>query len=470
MAVVAATETSRKRRARRKRSRTTLRPSRIGVDHRVEADDASSRFPRPGKTLAALTASALALTGIAGSAGADVPIQEAKAAAAFSYYREDNLSPGKFSTSANAGSRERFEVFTTQFRFDLPLTERMDIGVDFIYEKMSGASPWYVLPDANNGKPLQVMSGATIEDQRYELSADVDYFIERGKNTGSAGFSKENDYLSINFGVARERGYNDRNTTITLAAAFAYDWLEPTDPGFSLARPSSGEKWSLDLSASLAQILSRASTMSLSVNYKHLDGYLGDPYKAITQLGVPADIDTILPDIRPDQKDRVSLLARYRHHYERIAGSLHADYRFYSDDWGVTSHTVEVAWYQNFMEWLTITPSVRWYSQGKADFYDTVLPVGKIPKNHSSDYRLSPYGAVSYKIKAEVEFVDLWQFDAPSWLQALGVTDGMDLIASVSYQRYYSDGALSIVTVSESDEAPGLLRFRVFAFSLAGRF
>jgi hypothetical protein len=429
-----------------------------------------SRPKTKGGTLAALTASALALTGIAGPTRADVPIEEAKAAAAFSYYREDNLSPGKLSTSIDSGSRDRFEVFTSQLRFDLPLTERADVGVDFLYEKMSGASPWYVLPDVNSGKPLQVMSGATIEDQRYELSADVDFFIERGKNTGSAGFSKEDDYLSINFGIGRERNYNDRNTTISLAGAFAYDWIDPTDPSFSQARPTSGEKWSLDLLASLSQILSRNSTMSLTVNYKHLDGYLGDPYKAITQFGVISGIDTVLSDLRPNQKDRVSLLARYRHHVEDLAGSLHADYRFYTDDWGVTSHTVDLAWYQNILGWVTITPSVRWYSQGKADFYDTILPIGNIPKHHSSDYRLSPYGAISYKIKAEVELPDLWQFDAPAWLQALGVTDGMDLTASVSYQRYYSDGALSVVTVSESDEAPGLLRFRVFAFSLAGRF
>ena len=99
-----------------------------------------------------------------------------------------------------------------------------------------------------------------------------------------------------------------------------------------------------------------------------------------------------------------------------------------------------------------------------------MLPIGDNSRHHSSDYRLSPYGAVSYKIKAEVEFMDLWQYDAPDWLQAVGISDGMDLIASVAYERYYSDGDLSIVTVSESDEAPGLVRFRVFTVSLSGRF
>jgi hypothetical protein len=429
-------------------------------------DGAAFALPRPSRALTAFTTSALALPGIAGSASADAPIEEAKAAASFSYYKEDNLSPSKFSTSGGTGSRDRYEVFTGQFRLDMPATARTDIGVQLLYEEMSGASPWYVLPDST-GKPLQVMSGATIEDERFELLVDADFYLDRGKDTISAGFSTENDYESVNVGLGTERNYNDKNTTLSAAGGFSYDWIDPTDPGFSLARPSSGEKWSIDLFAGLSQIVSRASTVSFTVNYKHSDGYLADPYKAIVELGASG---TLLSDIRPDTKDQVSLLARYRHHFESVTGSMHADYRFYNDDWGVTSHTVELAWYQNFFEWLTITPSVRWYTQGKADFYETVLPAGNVPSKRSSDYRLSPYGALSYRIKAEVEFDNVLEYDPPAWLEVIGVSDGLDLIASLSYERYFSDGDFSVVSVSESDEAPGLVRFRVFAVSVTGRF
>ena len=68
------------------------------------------------------------------------------------------------------------------------------------------------------------------------------------------------------------------------------------------------------------------------------------------------------------------------------------------------------------------------------------------------------------------EFLDLFDYDAPSWLQRIGVSDGLDLIASVSYERYFSDGDISLVDVKESDEAPGLVRFHVFAVSVNGRF
>lgn len=421
---------------------------------------------RSGRTLTALTTSALALPGIAGSARGETPVEEATASAAFSYYREDNLSPSKFSTAGGVGSRDRYEVFTGQFRFDIPATTRTDVGIDILYEEMSGASPWYVLPDSN-GTPLQVMSGATIEDERLDVLVDTDFFLERGKDTVSAGVSSENDYLSVHVGLGTERNYNDKNTTLSLAGAFAYDWIDPTDPGFSLARPSSGERWSIDLFAGLSQILSRSSAVSFSVNYKHSDGYLGDPYKAIIELG---NQGVLLSDIRPDTKDQVSLLARYRHHFEPVAGSAHLDYRFYTDDFGILSHTVDAAWYQNLFGWLTLSPSVRWYTQSKADFYDTVLPAGSVPKHRSSDFRLSPYGAISYRIKAEVAFDDVVQYRAPAWLQMVGITDGIDLIAALSYERYLSDGDFSAISVSEADEAPGLVKFRVFALTLTGRF
>jgi hypothetical protein len=437
------------------------RPIEETLDDEV-SEPAAFAMPRPSKTLTALTTSALALPGIAGSASADAPIERASMSASSSYYKEDNLSPSQFS---GIGSRERYEVYTQQIRIDLPVAERIDLGIDFLHEDMSGASPWFVEPDASG--PLQVMSGATIEDTRYDLLADLDFYMDRGKDTVSLGFSSEKDYLSINGGIGAERHLNDKNTTLSASGAFSYDWIDPTDADDFDTRPRTGEKWSLDLFAGLAQILSRASTAQITLNYKHSDGYLADPYKAIRGIG-PAD--PLLSDIRPDQKDQLSILLRYRHHFESITGSLHTDYRFYTDDWGVISHTVELAWYQNLFEWLTITPSLRWYSQSKADFYDTLLPPGVTPKHRSSDFRLSPYGAVSGKIKAEIELLDLWKYDARPGLAAIGVTDGFDLIASLSYERYFSDGSFSVVSVSESDEAPGLVRFHVFALSLTGRF
>jgi len=423
-------------------------------------EEAAFGLPRPGRALAALTGSALALPGIAGSAGADTPVERSSLASSFSYYREDNLSPSRF---ANQGSRDRMEVFTTQFRADVPLTKRTDLGIDFLYESMSGASPWFVVPGSTPNERLQVMSGATIDDDRYDLMMDVDFFLDNGKDTLAAGFSIEDDYTSFNFSIGGERNFNDKNTTLSLSGGSSFDWLEPTDANLFQNRPDDEFKWSLDLFAGLSQILTRSSTMMVTINYKHSDGYLSDPYKEVAQIS-----GGNLSDERPGNKDQISLMVRYRHHIEPVAASVHADYRFYYDDYDIYSHTAELAWYQSIFEWLRIIPSVRYYSQSKADFYEPVLPAPR--SERSSDFRLSPYGAVSGRIKAEVEFEDVFQYRPPTWLEFLGVTEGLDLIASLSWERYWSDGDFGLTDVKESDEAPGLVRFHVFAASLTGRF
>ncbi len=409
---------------------------------------------RPGRTLTALTSSALALPGIAGSARADAPIEQATGSAAFSYYKEDNLSPGKF-LDDGSGSRERYEVFTGQMRFDIPTSERTDIGIDLLYEEMSGASPWFV-QSGPSGEALQVMSGATIEDRRFDLQADIDFYLEDGKDSFRSGFSLEQDYASFNFGLGTERSFADKNTTLSFSGGFSYDWIEPTDADlFPTIRPEEEEKWSVDLFAGLSQVLTRASTAQITLNYKHSDGYLSDPYKAIQEVNGGSGL---LSDERPDTKDQVSILLRYRHHIEPITASIHADYRFYTDSWSSTSHTFELAWYQSLMNWLTITPSLRYYSQSKTDFYTPLLADGVIPDERSSDFRLSPYGAVSWRIKAEAEVEDL-----PIW-------GGLDLIAALSWERYLSDGDLAFIDVKEAEEAPGLVGFNIFAVSLTGRF
>lgn len=50
----------------------------------------------PSRALTALTTSALALPGLATSAGADTPIEQASAAYAFSRYLEDDLKSSRF--------------------------------------------------------------------------------------------------------------------------------------------------------------------------------------------------------------------------------------------------------------------------------------------------------------------------------------------------------------------------------------
>ncbi|MEM9175852.1 MAG: DUF3570 domain-containing protein [Myxococcota bacterium] len=431
-------------------------------------DDLTAAFPlpRPNKTLTALATSALALPGIAGSARADAPIERSSASFASSYYREDDVEGKRLSTTSSTD--ERYEVFAQQLRFDIPTSERTDIGIDILYEEMSGASPWFVRNEG--GRRVVFMSGATIEDQRTDVKLDLDYYMETGKDTLSIGYSTERDYESVSFGLATERNFNDKNTTVNVALGANFDEIEPTGGGTNL-RVVSDHKWAVTAFAGFSQVLSRAAIAQVTLNYKHSDGFLDDPYKQV------AFSDTSrgnVSDARPHDKEQVSVLARYRHHFEDIEGSLHLDYQFYADSWSVVSHTAEVGWYQTLWDMFTIAPSFRYYSQSQADFYEPVLNAtllaGRTPTLRTSDYRLSPYGAFSGRIKFELDLEDVLEYEATGWRERVGFSDGVDLLLSVAYERYFSDGHLGLTSVGEFDQNPGLVSFQVVSITLNGRF
>jgi Protein of unknown function (DUF3570) len=392
--------------------------------------------------LAALTTSALALPGLAGRAAAEGPPPEISADYSYGQYREDPLPASKV---ANFGERHRYVVDMQQLHLGAPIGSRFDVGLDVSYETMSGASPWYVLPGPT-GQPLQVMSGATISDQRVDTLLSGSYYLDSGKATLRGGASVERDYLAINGSLEGERQFNEKNTTLLGGAGLSIDHLTPTDADRFPTRPDSANKQSYSVFAGIAQVVGRQSVIQSTITYQHENGFLSDPYKLASVGG------DVVADARPGQRNQIAWLTRFRHHFSAIDGTLHADYRFYVDDWNVNSHTLELAWYQSLWDAIQIVPSLRYYTQSQARFYAPYYDGPRADAHYSSDYRLSPYGALSWRIKAETHFAT-WNV---RWK------------AQISWERYTSSGDLALGKVRV--ENPGLVSFNLFSIGLSGNF
>ncbi len=401
--------------------------------------------------LNALTASAMALPGLAGIADvarADGPVEMTTIDQEFSYYKEDKLRPKK---TAFGGERERMEIYSYQFRASTPLTERSDLDVAGTVEKLSGASPWFVLPGdpSRDNRPVQVMSGATIDEQRGDLLGAGNYYFDQGKVTGSAGFSIENDYYAVNFGAGGERSFNEKNTTLSLGINASLDWLEPTDCE-EFNRVCSENKQSVNVYAGLSQILTRHSAIQSTFSFGYATGFLSDPYK----LAFIESNGATVADNRPDDRKQFTWFTQYRHHVSGFNGTLHFDYKLYVDDWSMNSHTFDIAWYQTLPWGIQITPNFRYYSQSQADFYENFYPDLRSDGLASSDYRLSPFGAITYGLKATKTLID-WPGEV-DWEFAL------------SYERYESSAGMAFQSVD--NENPGLVSFRVFAGRITVKF
>jgi len=137
--------------------------------------------------LAALTTAAMALPGISPTVKAAVAANEPKLSLQHTRYYEDSIPSGD--AAPEAGERDRYEIDVLQVQFLYPLNDKLQITTGFVYDDMSGSSPWFVRPDAN-GDPLVVMSGATIDDTRYDYRVGAQYFGEKFTVSPNIGYSK----------------------------------------------------------------------------------------------------------------------------------------------------------------------------------------------------------------------------------------------------------------------------------------
>jgi hypothetical protein len=391
--------------------------------------------------LAVLTTSALLLPGLARA-------QEERWSVdyAYSLYSEEDADSSK----VNAGSSERYDIDTHLLSLKGPITGRLDFGVDLVHETMSGATPYFVEPDAN-GEPVLVMTEASVEDQRTDLNLHGTYYYDTARLNLQGGYSVEDDYSAINFGLGTEHDFGEKNTTLSWGLGVSLDDIDPTpDDDPITPDPDSESKRTISVFGGWSQVMGRSSVFQTVLSYQNGSGFLSDPYKLVSIAGVN------LPDDRPDSRSQYAVLARLRRHFESVTGTAHLDYRFYYDDWGILSHTAELAWYQSlFSDVLFIIPSVRYYTQSQADFYAPFFTTGLgAGENASSDYRLSPYGALSGKLRVETHISD-WPFHM-AW--KLGA----------SYEHYQSSASLAAGSVDV--ENPGLVSFNVIMINLSARF
>ena len=367
-------------------------------------------------TLLALTSSALLLPAYQG-AQADAPPEYTELGLRYSEYTEDDTSGSK----TFGGSSERYDVDVAQFHLLAPVSDNWSVALDVQWEDMSGASPWFV-GQSLDGSPKVIMSGASIADTRTDVSVTTRYYYDRG----NAGFnytrSDEDDYESDSISLDASLNSADGLRTYSGAISASQDDIEPTQGSV----PTNTLKDEKDIRSAwigVTQIVSQRALMKFGLSYTYRDGFLTDPYK--------------LHDKRPDQRKEWAASAGYRHFFIDANAALHADYRYFDDDWGISSHTVDLAWHQNLGERTRLIPFLRYYTQDKADFFDNIADLEA--RYYADDYRLSAFGAITAGLRAQHEFGN-WSVNVTGeryqTKESWGLYTGEESPALVDYWRY----------------------------------
>jgi hypothetical protein len=315
------------------------------------------------------------------------------------------------------------------------------LGLDLSVDSLTGASPSGAIA---SGAPQTFTSPSgrgTYETPAGEVPLDDSFLDTRVALSASwsqpfarlytlnagLGFSSEYDYQHIgaSFGVTRD--FNQRNTTLSLAMAYADDSIEPVggvplplaqmgdavdeDQSPANRGADSDSKNVLDLLLGVTQVLGRHTVMRVNFSYSDSSGYLTDPYKILSVVDAftgepvartPAPGSTgpgnvYLFESRPDSRRKQGLYTELRHDFSGKV--LQVGYRFSTDDWDVDSHTLESRLRLPFGESNYLEPHLRYYQQTAASFYRYSLADGALPGFASADARLSDMDAVTVGLK-----------------------------------------------------------------------
>ena len=252
----------------------------------------------------------------------------------------------------------------------------------------------------------------TFRDTRFALSGGGTLALNRlTKLSGGLYGSSEHDYTSLGANASLTRDYNKKRTSFTLRTAYFRDTISPEggrpDPlqamrAAGLSQPrldGDGSKNIAEAGLAWTQVLGRATIGQINYTLSSVTGYQTDPYKIVSQVdAVTGAPDAQLFESRPEDRLKHVIFSKLNHNLGRDIVSL--SYRFMNDDWGISSHTVDLTYRWNFSDRQHLQPHLRWYKQGAADFYRRYLVSGEVlPEFVSADYRLGDMTAYTIGLK-----------------------------------------------------------------------
>jgi len=221
--------------------------------------------------------------------------------------------------------------------------------------------------------------------------------------TTSAHYSQEKDYASIGGGLKTSVDLMNRLVTLTVGGGYNRDRVFPTGgtavglaPDTAPRLPGDNPKEVVTGLVGLSRVVSRRWLLGVTASQARETGYLTDPYKIVSLV----DPVSLLPvaqvtEKRPSARTREDVLGSSVYHFERDV--FYANYRYYWDDWGLHSHTLDLKVRHDLSDVSWLQPHVRLYGQTPAEFFVFGLPQGRpLPAFASADERLGPLRTATF--------------------------------------------------------------------------
>ena len=356
-----------------------------------------------------------------------------------SYYNQDGIHSA---VSGGKGMEELTNI-TPTIVVAIPMNEDDVLTVDAGISAYSSASSGNINPfDSATPSPWQASSGASAQDVLTTISLTYSHSSDDRNTIWNAHFSGsvEYDYSSIGFGGGLTKLFNDKNTEVGISANVYLDTWSPIYPkelqdfvdngnstnggifnyytitgntnynpsGFSFHENKNRNSYAVSLSFS--QVLNKKMQLSVFVDFLQQQGLLSTPYQRIyfadvadsfiNEFQLADDIEQL-----PDTRFKIPVGARFNY-YLNEKFVLRTYYRFYSDDWGVSSHTASIELPYKITDRFTVFPMYRYYTQVESKYFAPYEAHLSTEEFYTSDYDLSTFDAHQYGLG--VSYTDIF--------------------------------------------------------------
>jgi opacity protein-like surface antigen len=233
-----------------------------------------------------------------------------------------------------------------------------------------------------------VATASPYTETRQEYSAGVDYLTGKTTMGLSYTYSDEDDYVgnTARFGISQDF-FGDLTT---LGISYARGWddvMRNGDPEFK--EHADRQDWRIDLS----QVLT--PSMVLSFGYEGItdEGFLHNPYRSARYLDPSSSKGfSYEAEVTPKTKTSSTWAIRTMY-YLPYRAAARAEYRYYTDTWGVDGWNIQIGYAQPLANGLTLDLSYRYYTQTGADFYSDLFPRQNSQNFLSRDKELSTFSS-----------------------------------------------------------------------------
>lgn len=316
------------------------------------------------------------------------------------------------------GEQTRTQIAEPVIRVTRVFSDRRTIALGFTYDAMTGASPTGAQPSGTIQTTTTPSGGTTssganavplapFRDHRTAFDFGVQQPIGRPLLVaGTFHISQERDYKSVGGSGTLSADLFDHSLTVSAGGGYDGDDVTPqggVHEGLTADSLQEGvstlPKHVRHGMVGFSRVMSRRWLLGVNASRSRESGYLTDPYKVISLIDpATSTVTGQVSEKRPDARNRDDVMASSTYHLEKDV--LYTSYRYYWDDWGIRSHTIDFKLRHELENGNYLQPHFRFYTQSAADFFvyglDQTAP---LPTFASADYRLAHLNTYTYGLK-----------------------------------------------------------------------